>query len=211
MSYPMPVTTPLRKLALQEADAHVAAGAAYVDLRRIPDYLDVHVPGSLALEYEYGPGMPGRARDCIPLEIPLILLDEGDVDLGEVTAGLRGKGFSVEGVATGGVTGWGEAHGTPASTETIASWEVVEGSVLDVGDPGASVPDGALRIPIKSLWVRLDAIPKQGPVVIAAGRGVRAALAVGILERAGIEDVRFWTTGGPRRAYGKGGVRRVEP
>jgi rhodanese-related sulfurtransferase len=208
----MAVTTSVRRLSVEEADAHVSSGGAYVDLRRIDDYLDVHVPSSLGLEYEKGPGMPVRARDCIPLSVGLVLLDEGELDIPRVTSALRGKGFVVEGTVPGGLAAWAEDHGTPASTETVEKWEGDEGVLLDVGDPGASIRSEALHIPISRLWGRIDEVPREGPVALVAGHGPRAALAVGMLERAGFEDVVFWKTlGGPRRTFGKRGIRRVEP
>lgn len=208
----MAVTTSVRRLSVEEADSHASSGAAYVDLRKVDDYLEVHVPSSLGLEYEKGPGMPVRARDCIPLSVGLVLLDEGDPDIPLVTSALRGKGFVVEGAVPGGIKAWAEVHGTPASTGTVEKWERQEGVVLDVGDPGASIPPAALHIPIAHLWARLDEVPRGGPVAVVAGHGPRAALAVGMLERAGFEDIVFWRTlGGPRRTFGKRGVRLVEP
>ena len=64
----------LRTLELDEALAHADQGALWIDLRTLPAYLEVHVPTSLALGYEFGPGMAGRARDCLPLSAPLVLM-----------------------------------------------------------------------------------------------------------------------------------------
>jgi rhodanese-related sulfurtransferase len=187
----MPVAT-LRDLDLEEAAAHVGRGAAYVDLRHPRAYLDVHIPASLDLAFETGPGMPSRARDCLPLDLPLILLSIDDERTALAAASLQGKGFSVVGALRHGVDRWARAHGAPASTEVV---DVLEDgvTVVDVGDPGAHAPDGATKIPAELLWTRAAELTGS-PVVVIAGFGVRAALAVGILERVGCKDVSLmWT------------------
>ena len=188
----MPVATVLKKLTPNEALAFIDAGASYVDVRKVPDYLDVHIAGSLSLEYEFGPGLPGRARDCIPLSTPLILLEEEGVDMEEVAAALRGKGFAVPGVLEGGLKAWASAHGTPTSCDVIEGDASPEGTILHVGDPGSDAPEGASPISIERLWAQVDSVPKGRSVTVVAGRGLRAAIAVGILERAGFDEVTFW-------------------
>src|SRR5919106_2471843 len=185
-----------RILSFEDAAAAVERGAAFVALRPIESYLEVHTPGSLALLYEFGPGMASRARDCLPLSLPLVLLVDGGSDLMNAAASLRGKGFTVLGRLEGGVSEWAKAHGAPASTEVVDA--APEGAtVLDVSDPGAPETDGAVTIPIERLWTRVNELEGKGPAVVHAGRGIRAALAVGMLERAGI-DVVFWWAGAPR-------------
>jgi rhodanese-related sulfurtransferase len=192
----MVVTSTLRRLSLEGAEAAVEDGAAFVDLRPIRDYLDVHIAGSLALLYEFGPGLASRARDCLPLSLPLILLDDGASDLLNAAASLRGKGFTVLGKLEGGVSEWAKAHGTPASTEVVNA-PSQDATVLDVSDPGAPKAPDAVSISIEHLWVRVNELEGKPPVVICAGRGIRAALAVGMLERAGIEVLFWWTKGTP--------------
>jgi hydroxyacylglutathione hydrolase len=190
----MVATSTLKSLSLDVADAAVDEGAAVVDLRPIRDYLDVHIPGSLALLYEFGPGMASRARDCLPLSLPLVLLEDGSSDLMNAAASLRGKGFTVLGRLGGGVSEWAKAHGAPASTEVIDA--PAEGAtVLDVSDPGAPEATGAVTISIERLWTRVHELEGKGPIVVNAGHGIRAALAVGMLERAGIEVVFWWSRG----------------
>src|SRR5919106_5725752 len=145
----MIATSTLKSLTLDEADAAVDEGAAYVDLRPISDYLDVHIPGSLALLYEFGPGMASRARDCLPLSLPLVLLDLGHGELAHAAGSLRGKGFTVLGRVTDGINEWAAAGGSPLSTEVVTQ---PQGRVLDVGDPGAKPGENATRIPVDWRW-----------------------------------------------------------
>lgn len=185
------VTTTVKKLSIEEAELLVPGGAAYVDLRRADDYLDAHVPCSVCLQYEFGPGMPGRARDCIPLDVPLVLLGSQGVDMAEVTASLRGKGFGVPGYVADGLKVWAERSGTAGSTPVVEETTAPDGTILSVGDPGSPLVQGATFIPLERLWYRVDEIP-QGRVVIAAGRSVRAAMAVGMLERSGRSEITVW-------------------
>ena len=184
--------TTLKFLSLDEALGAIEAGAALVDLRNVDDYLDAHIRGSLALGYEFGPGMPSRARDCLPLELPLVLVEDPRSDVAHAAASLRGKGFAVLGSVRDGLGVWGRRFGPPASTERVthAPNDTV---VLDVVDPGARAPDGARRIPLEALWPQAEELA-PGPVAVVAGIGVRAALAVGILERAGVRDVSVLET-----------------
>lgn len=189
----MLATATLRDLTLKEAEDHVDGGGAFVDLRPVAGYLDVHIPGSLSLSYERGPGFASRARDCLPLSLELVLLDGGHGDLVHAAASLRGKGFSVVGRVEDGVKTWAQAHGAPASTETAIGAAAPRGTKLDVGDPGAPRVQDALHIPIERLWDRVAELTSSHSVAISAGYGVRAALAVGMLERSGIDEIVFWT------------------
>jgi rhodanese-related sulfurtransferase len=187
----MPVAA-LHELAFDEAVAQVDAGAAFVDVRPVQAYLEVHIPGSLELLYEFGPGFAGRARDCLPLDLPLILLDLGHGDLDNAAGALRGKGFTVEGTVSDGINRWAAMGRAPVSTEVIEGDRASGGVAVDVGDPGAGRCEGALQIPLERLWDRATEMKDADRVVVVAGVGVRAALGVGILERRGVKEVAFW-------------------
>jgi rhodanese-related sulfurtransferase len=189
----MPTTT-LKALEFDEALALVEEGAAWIDLRPTDAYLEVHVPGSLALVYEFGPGMASRARDCLPLALPLVLLTDPGFDMINAAAALRGKGFTVLGQVADGVNTWARRGRPAASTEVVEGSDAPAGLLLDVGDPGAAVVENALAVPIERLWTNVDRVGEGSPVVVVAGFGVRAGLAVGMLERAGTEDILFWRT-----------------
>lgn len=187
----MPTATTLRTLDIEETLASVDAGACLVDVRDVSSYLDVHILGSISLQYEFGPGFNSRARDCIPLEVPLILLDLGSGDMVHAAASLRGKGFEVLGKLDDGINRWVKHDGSPASTEVVD--ELPDGmAALHVNDPGATAVAAQYSIPIENLWTRSGEVTAER-VAVAAGFGVRAAIAVGILERAG-KDVLFWRT-----------------
>ncbi|MPZ69387.1 MAG: hypothetical protein GEU71_07640 [Actinobacteria bacterium] len=189
-------TTTIKELSFVDALDHVEAGAAFVDIRKVRDYLDVHIPGSIGNLHESGPGFAGRMRDCIPLEVPFVLMDaaEGPAPV-DVAAALRGKGFTVLGYVEDALNAWARNKGTPVSTEVIEGNEAGGKMLLDVGDPGATHVEGALRITSDRLWSRVDEVVEAadgGRVVVVAGYGVRAALCVGILERHGISEITYW-------------------
>lgn len=188
----MTVTTTVKRLTFDEALDVVELGGAFVDLRPTAAYLDAHVPGSLDVVFESGPGMATRARDCLPLGIPYVLLDLGYGDLALAAAALRGKGFNVVGSVEDGLNQWAAGGRRIASTEVVTGDAAPGGTVLHVADPGASAPEGAVTIPADDLWPRLDELDRSHPVAVVAGWGVRAGLAVGILERNGFDDVVFW-------------------
>ena len=184
--------TSARELEIDEAQHFVAEGAAFIDLRPTAAYLDVHIHGSLALQYEFGPGMAGRARDCIPLDVPFVVLHHEGLDVKEVTAALRGKGFAVLGYVPDGLTAWGNVNGAFASTEVVKSSSAPAETVVDVGDPGVRIYPEARLISVEKLWGRTGEMTEER-LAILAGRGVRASLAVGMLERAGVQEIVFWT------------------
>jgi rhodanese-related sulfurtransferase len=194
--YPVVTTSTLKKLAFSEAMNHINDGAAFVDLRDVASYLDVHVPGSLSLLYETGPGFQSRARDCIPLSVPLLLIDIEGVEMVNAASSLRGRGFNVVATVPDAVNEWSKWYGTPASTELYRGPHPRHSLVLDVSDPGVSGVENATSISIEQLWGRVEELKDEPRVVIASGYGVRAALAVGILERAGVKDVIVWDTRG---------------
>lgn len=146
--------------------------------------------------------MAARARDCVPLDVPLVIEDLntlGEDALRNAAASLRGKGFTVLGSVKDAINQWASARSSPASVDVVWSPEAPPGPILDVGDPGARVEGEAVRIPIEKLWARIDELRSFERVVIAAGYGVRAALAVGLLERFGTPDIVFWRSARVRR------------
>lgn len=185
----MPVTTTVKRLTFDEALEVVELGGALIDLRPTQAYLDAHVPGSLDVVFESGPGMSTRARDCLPLSIPYVLLDLGYGDLALAAAALRGRGFNVVGSVEDALNQWAGKGRRIASTEVVG--EAGDATVLHVADPGANAPEGAVTIPADDLWPRVDELDRSSRIAVVAGWGVRAGLAVGILEHNGFEDVAF--------------------
>jgi rhodanese-related sulfurtransferase len=196
----MTVTVTVKRLTFEEALDVVELGGALLDLRPVSDYLDAHVPGSINVVYERGPGMSSRARDCLPLDIPYVLLDLGHGDARIAASGLRGRGFNVVGSVDDALNQWAGTGQRLASTEILTGPPA--GVLIDVGDPGAAAPADAIAIPADDLWVRAAELDSSGRVSVVAGYGVRAALCVGILERRGFGDVALLQSGRGLRPIG---------
>lgn len=180
----------LQTLDFTDALDAVDRGASFIDLRQVASYFEVHIPGSIPLLYEFGPGLASRARDCLPLSLPLVLLDLDYGNCAHAAAALRGKGFTVLGKIDDGINRWAAARDTPRSTEIVSN---PSGKLLDVGDPGAQTRNDAVHIPVELLWGRVAELSDHEQLTVASGYGVRASVAVGILERAG-HEVSIWST-----------------
>ena len=200
----MTVTVTVKRLTFEEALEVVDLGGALLDLRPVSAYLDAHVPGSIDVVYERGPGMSSRARDCLPLDIPYVLIDLGHGDARTAASALRGRGFNVVGSVDDALNQWAGTGERLASTEILTGPPTgpPAGVLVDVGDPGATAPPDAISIPADDLWLRAAELDSSERVSVVAGYGVRAALCVGILERQGFGDVALWQSGRGLRPIG---------
>jgi rhodanese-related sulfurtransferase len=187
--------TSLRSLTVERVRQVLREGGLAIDLRPADAYLDHHVPASIPLLFEAGPGLGSRARDLLPLDAPLILLEDGASDLDRAADSFRGKGFEVVGYRPGGVDSWpGEPTATPQTTLADAAPDL---PLLHVADPGTLVPverGTLLTIPAERLWDRAGDLDRVSALGILAGWGVRAASAVGILEKLGFTKLTFVRT-----------------
>src|SRR5438309_8461486 len=98
--------TTLRNLAPERVRQILDAGGLGIDLRPTDDYLARHVLGTIPLLFEAGPGLGGRARDLLPLDARLVLLDDDVSPVERAADSFRGKGFDVVGALAGGVNAW---------------------------------------------------------------------------------------------------------
>lgn len=169
-------------------------GGLLIDLRPIDDYLRFHFSGSIPLLYEDGPGLPGRARDLLPLDARLVLVEDEQFGLDDAAASFRGKGFDVVGYLPDGVHGSVAGALNLVSTPDIAIDEAGSLVLVDVADPGTVPQLGVSRIPAETLWLRAREIDSRSDVGVLAGWGVWAAAAVGILEKLDFSPVSFVRT-----------------
>lgn len=180
-------------LDLRRVQEILASGGQLIDIRPVDEYLADHAEGSISMMFEAGPGFGGRARDLLPLDATLVLLDDPNTSFERAAAMLRGKGLDVAGLSDG--TGLG-TRSTPITD--VASNELV---MVDVKDPGtrplssAGGTGGNVRvIPAERLWTEAAELDKSAHIGVLAGWGVRAATAIGILERLGFEHLTFVRT-----------------
>lgn len=179
-----------------EADSvhRILHNGLLIDLRPVASWLERHVRASISVLYEPGPGFGTRARDLLPLDAHLILLEDESSPIEDAASRLRGKGFDVVGVFSGGIDAWPD-RSELATAKVVALDSADKPSILlHVGDPGTNYTGDARSIPTERLWEKsLDASPAE-PIGVLAGFGVRAAAAVGILEKLGFTNVMLVRT-----------------
>ena len=188
----------LRNLTPARARELLAGDALAIDLRPVGEYLAGHIHGSIPLLYEAGPGLGGRARDLLPLEARLVLLDDGVYPVERAADSFRGKGFDVVGVLTGGVRAWADPLVTTPVIQLADTPDVL--ALINVSDPGTVLPPGhgvGASIPVERLWDKAGELGRNWDLGILAGYGVRAAAAVGILETLGFTKLTFVRTRRP--------------
>jgi rhodanese-related sulfurtransferase len=196
----------VRSLNVTRARELLAQGALAIDLRPIDDYLARHIPASIPLLFEAGPGLGGRARDLLPLDARLVLLDDDVSPVERAADSFRGKGFDVVGALAGGVDAWPEPLVATPVIQLADAPDVL--ALLDVADPGTVLPPGygvGASIPVDRLWVGAGELGRHWNLGVLAGYGVRAAAAVGILEKLGFTKLTFVRTRRP------GDVPRTAP
>lgn len=189
----------LRDLEPAQIARILGEGGLLIDLRPTGDYLARHLAGSIPLLYEAGPGLGGRARDLLPLDARLVLLEDGVSSMEDAAAAFRGKGFDVAGFLPGGVEGRQiPSHGGITATPEVAIGDSGRGRILlNVADPGAVDAGSAELIPAERLWERGAELDRGASFGVLAGWGVRAAAAIGILEHLGFENLAFVRTRPP--------------
>jgi rhodanese-related sulfurtransferase len=184
----------LRALDPEKILRVVGQGGLLIDLRAVDDYLARHVRGSIPLLFERGPGLSGRARDLLPLDARLVLIEDGTSDLEDAAASFRGKGFDVAGYLKS-----DQAEAPPLQTvstpDVSINYRDARLVLLDVADPGTlDRPEGTILIPAETLWQQARELDPGSMLGILAGWGVRAASAIGILENLGFQNLTFVRT-----------------
>lgn len=183
----------LRALNSEQIARILAEDGLLIDLRPIDGYLAGHWSGSIPLLYEDGPGLGGRARDLLPLDARLVLLDDGKSPLEDAADSFRGKGFEVVGFARGSGGNRPAPGVVSLSTPDLSIEDAADYLLLDVGDPGIVSESRSRFVPAERLWSQSE-LGKRSHVGVLAGWGVRAAAAIGILEKLGFTDVAFIRT-----------------
>jgi rhodanese-related sulfurtransferase len=166
-------------------------GALVVDARPTKVYAAGHIPGSLSnpLRDAYAVWLGWLA----PPEATLLFVTR-ETALNRLVEESLLVGYErFAGWLEGGFEAWRDA-GLPVESSALidadeASRALQDGATaLDVREPdevAAGRIEGALHIPLGGLEARLDALPRDRPIVAYCGHGERASTALSLLERGG--------------------------
>jgi rhodanese-related sulfurtransferase len=188
----------LPKLAPDEVAAILEDGGTLLDGRAPNAWMAEHVPGSVSVTIVHAT-VGSRAAAAVDPRSPVVVTAQTEAEAEEVARRLEAVGFSdLRGVLAGGVARWRQAGRATACTESIVARELAarlgsgELSLLDVRDDDewrAGHVAGSLHVPLLALAGQLDSIRAgvgDAPLAVVCAAGNRAAVAVSLLERAGI-------------------------
>jgi rhodanese-related sulfurtransferase len=187
-----------KALDLETLLARANAGAQVVDARDPEAFAAGHLAGSINI------GLDGKfatwAGTVLDLERPILVIaeagreEEAILRLGRIGLDL------VEGYLDGGAAAFTERPELQARFARVEAEQLAEELageaapvVLDVrapGEYGAGHLECALHIPLNQLAERASEVPRDRPVVVHCAGGYRSAIAVSLLERAGVEGLR---------------------
>lgn len=168
-----------------------------LDSRLDLDFGAAHVPGSLSIWMD---GVPSFAGWFIGYDRPLFLVGETE-KIEEVVRMLVRMGYDrIAGSLAGGMLAWHMA-GEESASNGMEPVQALCGRIdaggefciLDVRSEDELEKEGripaALNIHITQLPVNLHRVPKDRPIHIFCGSGLRSTIAAGILQREGWKDV----------------------
>ena len=176
--------------------AKPAENAVVLDARSELAYASAHIPSA---QFIWPEAVPSYAGWFLPYDKPiLIVCERTDVDM--VGRSLFRLGFDdVAGFLSGGMLAWTMAGKETASTRTMSAREFRSAlagggsaTVLDVRsaeefEKSRPIP-GAHNIHVTMLPGNLARVPRERPLYIVCGSGMRSMMAASILERQDVHD-----------------------
>jgi hydroxyacylglutathione hydrolase len=188
----LPAPTPLSP----EAFAKKAVEAAVLDTRMDLGFGAAHVPGAVSV---WLGGVPRFAGWILSFDQPILLVNETD-DPTQVTRYLIRLGYDdLAGYLSGGMLAWHTAGRESSSIHTITVQALChmldadeEPWILDVRsdeEMKATPIPNAQHIHVTQLLNRLYEVPRDRPVYIFCGSGLRSMIAASLLQREGWQDL----------------------
>jgi hydroxyacylglutathione hydrolase len=188
----LPAPTPLSP----EAFAKKAVEAAVLDTRMDLGFGAAHVPRAVSV---WLGGVPRFAGWILSFDQPILLVNETD-DPTQVTRYLIRLGYDdLAGYLSGGMLAWHTAGRESSSIHTITVQALCH--MLDAGEEpwildvrsdeemkATSIPN-AQHIHVTQLLARLYEVPRDRPVHIFCGSGLRSMIAASLLQREGWQDL----------------------
>ena len=176
----------------------MADGVQMLDIRSPTSFAAGHVPGSISIWRE---GLPGYAGYFLDYQTPIILVDDFNLELGEIAEFLFRMGYdNIEGYLAGGFPAWFKAG---ERTGRFGAWTVQELSaaleekknlfLLDVRDinnrKDVGYIPGSFHIYVGELPGRACEVPKDRNIVVYCDAGYKGSLGASILQRFGYSSV----------------------
>lgn len=185
----LPAPTPLAPREF----AHQAEGATVVDVRAELGFGAAHVPGAISI---WQAGLASFVGWFVPYDRPLLLVLEDDDPTPAVRTLVRTGYDNVAGFLSGGMLAW---HTDGKQSDEISTVTVQElcrrldaGEdvwILDVRKEVELEEEGrierATHIHVTQLPNHLEEVPRERPVYIFCGTGLRSMIAASLLQRAG--------------------------
>lgn len=189
---PVPLTPDQFKKAMNDA--------LVLDTRMELSFASAHIPGALSI---WEAGVPSFAGWFVDYERPILLVTETP-DTSRVVRYLVRLGFDrIDGTLAGGMLGWHIAGQNSTRVNTVTASDI--SCSLNKGGAGSKRPfildvrsereletagriSGAHHIHITRLPERLDDVPKDRPVFIFCGSGLRSMIGASLLEAHGYPD-----------------------
>jgi hydroxyacylglutathione hydrolase len=187
----------LAALAVSAMQRLRADGAVVIDVRPVPRYASVHIPGALSIPLR--PQFATWLGWLTLIDDSLIVVRDADQDAEEIVWQAVKIGYEgIVGELAGGMESWIAAGEPTASTELVTPDQLGDRRLLDIRQlsefASGHVP-GARHVELGSLAHAASRLPDE-PVVVMCGHGERAAGAASLLERAGYHTVAVFS-GGP--------------
>lgn len=174
-----------------------SANGTVLDTRMELDFGAAHVPGALSIWLS---GIPSFAGWFLGYDRPIYLVADND-KIETAVRMLTRMGFdNIAGSLSGGMLSWHMAGEASASNGTETVQDICrrldrggDVFVLDVRGEDELEKEGrvpnALHIHITQLPGNLERVPRDRPVHIFCGSGLRSTIAASILQRAGWKDI----------------------
>ncbi len=189
----LPIPTPLSASEFAEKSEN----GIVLDTRMEVGFGAAHVPNSLSVWLE---GLPSFAGWFLSYDVPLLLVNETNDPLQAVRYLIRLGYDNLAGYLSGSMLSWHTAGKQSNSIQTFAVEalgchldEKGPAWILDVRSEDEIKNSGALphthNIHITQLPLRMDEVPKDHPVYIFCGSGLRSMIAASLLQRQGWDNL----------------------
>lgn len=168
-----------------------------LDTRSELSFGAAHIPGSLSIWIKR---VPGYAGWFLPYDRPLLLVNEADDPVEAVRYLIRLGYDDLAGYLAGGLLSWHTAGERSESVRLLTVHELcrlldddMRPWILDVRKQEELENEGEIpnahHVPLTHLPQSLDGVPKDRPVFIFCGSGLRSMIAASILKKEGWSDV----------------------